>query len=184
MVPSLQTEYKERVLPALLKSRGFSNVHQVPKIEKIVVNVCVGSAGDVKAALDDAIADLRTITAQQPVRTLAKKSIANFKLREKQEIGAKVTLRGRMMWEFMERLVRTALPRIRDFRGVSPKAFDGRGAYTLGIKDQTIFPEIELDKVKRTFGMDITFVTTATNKADTKELLDLMGMPFSDKKFN
>lgn len=183
MIPSLKIDYKERVLPALRKSRGFTNICQVPRIEKVVVNCCVGSSQDIKAALDDAIHDVRVITGQQPIRTLAKKSISNFKLRENQAIGCKVTLRGRMMYDFLERLIRTALPRIRDFRGVSPRAFDGRGSYTLGIKDQSIFPEIELDKVKRTIGMDITIVTSARNNEDAKELLSLMGMPFSDKKF-
>ncbi|NJK90444.1 MAG: 50S ribosomal protein L5 [Blastochloris sp.] len=181
-VTSLKEEYLQKVVPALKASRGYKNVNQVPKIEKIVVNCCVGSAQDVKNALEDAIHDVTLITGQKPVRTISKTSISNFKLREGQEIGCKVTLRGRVMYEFMLRLTRMALPRIRDFRGISPRAFDGRGAYTLGIKDHTIFPEIELDKIKRNLGMDVTIVTTATNKEETKELLSLMGMPFSDRK--
>ncbi len=184
MTATLQKEYKESVQPTLLKSRGYKNVHQVPKIEKVVINCCIGSAQDVKIALEDAVNDVQTITGQRPVRTRAKKSISNFQLRENQQIGCKVTLRGKIMYEFLERLIRTALPRIRDFRGVSARAFDGRGCYTLGIKDQSIFPEIELDKVKRTLGMDITIVTNAKKSAEVKELLALFGMPFSDRKLS
>lgn len=175
-------EYKEHVVPALKEKRGYRNVHEVPRLIKVVVNCSVGSAQDVKQALEDAMRDITAITGQKPVKTIAKKSISNFKLRQGQEIGLKVTLRGRMMYEFMLRLMRTALPRIRDFRGVSPRAFDGRGAYTLGVKDHTIFPEIELDKIKRTLGMDITIVTSARNKEETKDLLALLGMPFADRK--
>jgi large subunit ribosomal protein L5 len=178
----LLQEYKEYVVPALKEKRGYKNVHEVPRITKVVVNCSVGSAQDVKQALEDAMRDITAITGQKPVKTLAKKSISNFKLRQHQEIGLKVTLRGKMMHEFLLRLIRTALPRIRDFRGVSPRAFDGRGAYTLGVKDHTIFPEIELDKVKRTIGMDVTIVTTARNKEETKDLLSLLGMPFADRK--
>ena len=155
---------------------------QVPKITKVVVNCCIGSSVDTKVALEDAFNEVRMITGQQPIKTVSTQSIANFKLREGQEIGVKVTLRGPIMYEFLERLIRTALPRIRDFRGVSPRAFDGRGNYTLGVKDQTIFPEIELDKVKRNLGMDITIVTTAQKNDEAKELLALFGMPFSDRK--
>lgn len=173
--------YKETVAPALLKSQGYKNVCEVPKIEKIVVNCSVGSSSDVKAALEDALTDIEKITGQKPSKTVARKSISNFKLREGQEIGCKVTLRGNLMYQFLERLIIVALPSIRDFRGVSNKAFDGRGAYTLGIKDQSIFPEIELDKVKRTIGMDITIVTSANSKEETKELLSLMGMPYAGK---
>ena len=179
---TLQREYKEKVAPALKESRGYKNVMQVPKITKVVVNCCIGSAVDTKVALEDALNEVRMVTGQQPIKTVSTKSIANFKLREGQEIGAKVTLRGPIMYEFLERLIRTALPRIRDFRGVSPRAFDGRGNYTLGVKDQTIFPEIELDKVKRNLGMDITIVTTARKNDEAKELLALFGMPFSDRK--
>jgi large subunit ribosomal protein L5 len=181
---TLRKEYVEIVIPALVKSRGYKNVNQVPKIEKVVVNCCVGSAADVKVAVEDAVHDVQAVTGQKPIKTISKKSIANFKLREGQEIGCKVTLRGRIMYEFLERLIRTALPRIRDFRGVSPRAFDGRGTYTLGVKDQSIFPEIELDKVKRNLGMDVTIVTSAATNAEAKELLALLGMPFSDRKIN
>jgi large subunit ribosomal protein L5 len=179
---TLAREYKERIVPELIKSRGYKNVMEVPKITKVVVNCCIGSAVDTKVALEDALNEVRMVTGQQPIKTISTKSIANFKLREGQEIGAKVTLRGPIMYEFLERLIRTALPRIRDFRGVSPRAFDGRGNYTLGVKDQTIFPEIELDKVKRNLGMDITIVTTARKNDEAKELLALFGMPFSDRK--
>ena len=180
--PTLLAAYKEKVAPALKKSRNYANVHQIPKIEKIVVNTCVGSQPDVKLALEDAIRDITLITGQKPIRTKSKTSIANFKLRENQEIGCKVTLRGRIMWEFFERLVVAALPRIRDFRGISGRAFDGRGSYTLGVKDHTIFPEIELDKVKRTIGMDITIVTSADTNEEARELLTLLGMPFTQKQ--
>ena len=180
--PTMAAEYKEKVVPALLKSRGYKNVMQVPKVEKIVVNCCIGSSADTKIALEDAFNEVQMITGQRPIKTKSTKSIANFKLREGQEIGVKVTLRGPIMYEFLERLIRTALPRIRDFRGVSPRAFDGRGNYTLGVKDQTIFPEVELDKVKRNLGMDITIVTTARKNDEAKELLALFGMPFSDRK--
>jgi large subunit ribosomal protein L5 len=179
--PTLLATYKEKVVPALQKSRNYANVHQIPKIEKIVLNTCVGSQPDVKLALEDAIRDITLITGQKPIRTKSKTSIANFKLRENQEIGCKVTLRGRIMWEFFERLIVAALPRIRDFRGISNRAFDGRGSYTLGVKDHTIFPEIELDKVKRTIGMDITIVTSADTNDEARELLSLLGMPFTHK---
>ena len=179
---TLAREYKERIVPALIQSRGYKNVMEVPKVTKVVVNCCIGSAVDTKIALEDAFNEIQMITGQKPIKTKSTKSIANFKLREDQEIGVKVTLRGAIMYEFLERLIRTALPRIRDFRGVSPRAFDGRGNYTLGVKDQTIFPEVELDKVKRNLGMDITIVTTARKNDEAKELLGLFGMPFSDRK--
>ena len=148
-----------------------------------MVNCCIGSSVDTKVALEDAFNEVQMITGQHPIQDqVSTKSIANFKLREGQEIGVKVTLRGAIMYEFLERLIRTALPRIRDFRGVSPRAFDGRGNYTLGVKDQTIFPEVELDKVKRNLGMDITIVTSARQNDEAKELLALFGMPFSDRK--
>jgi len=182
MSKDLQTYYKETVVPELVKQRAYKNVNQVPKITKVVVNSCVGcKSDDVKAALEEAVHEVTMITGQKPVKTRSKKSIANFKLRENQEIACKVTLRGKIMYEFLLRLLSMALPRIRDFRGVSTRAFDGRGAYTLGIKDHTIFPEIEMDKVKRNIGMDITIVTTARNKDETKSLLVLMGMPFADR---
>lgn len=173
--------YKESVVPALQKTRGYQNVHQIPKIEKVVVNTSIGSQQDVKQALDDAKSELALITGQKPAETRAKKSIANFKLRKEQAIGAKVTLRGERMYEFLERLIKAALPRIRDFRGVSPRAFDGRGNYTLGVPDQSIFPEVELDKIKRNIGFDVTIVTTAQTNDEAKALLTEMGMPFSDR---
>lgn len=177
----LYKEYTERVVPALREQRGYTNANQVPKVEKVVVNTCVGSQTDVKQALEEAKAEIAMITGQRGQETRSKKSIANFKLRQDQPIGAKVTLRGARMYEFLERLIKTALPRIRDFRGVSPKAFDGNGNYTLGVPDQTIFPEIEMDKIKRNIGFDVTIVTTARTNEEAKALLTELGMPFSDK---
>ena len=174
-------DYKERVIPALQTLHGYTNTHQIPKVEKVVINTSVGSQADVKQALEDAKAELALISGQKPAETRAKKSIANFKLRQAQAIGAKVTLRGTHMYEFLERLIKTALPRIRDFRGVSPKAFDGHGNYTLGVPDQAIFPEVELDKIKRNIGFDVTIVTTARTNEEAKSLLSEMGMPFSDR---
>jgi large subunit ribosomal protein L5 len=179
--PALLTDYKNRVLPALREKHGYSNVHQIPKITKVVINTCIGSASDVKESLEIARTELTTITGQRPVTTMAKKAISNFKLRESQAIGAKVTLRGRIMYEFLERLIKTALPRIRDFRGISPRAFDGQGNYTLGVADQSIFPEIELDRIKKNIGFDVTIVTTASTNAEAKSLLTELGMPFTDK---
>jgi len=179
--PELLTEYKIRVLPALREKHGYKNVNQIPKISKVVVNTCIGSAPDVKEALEIAKTDLTTITGQKPATTTSKKAISNFKLRENQAIGAKVTLRGRIMYEFLERLIKTALPRIRDFRGVSTRAFDGNGNYTLGVTDQSIFPEIELDRIKRNVGFDVTIVTTAKTNEEAKSLLSELGMPFADK---
>lgn len=173
--------YKERVIPALKEAHGYKNVHQIPKIEKVVINTSVGSQADVKQALEDAKAELALITGQKPAETRAKKSIANFKLRKEQAIGAKVTLRGEHMYEFLERLIKAGLPRIRDFRGVSPRAFDGHGNYTLGVPDQSIFPEVELDKIKRNIGFDVTICTTAQTNEEAKSLLSEMGMPFSDR---
>jgi large subunit ribosomal protein L5 len=173
--------YKENVLPALRQRHGYKNVHEVPKVEKIVINTSVGSQSDVKTALEEAKAELALITGQRPVETRAKKSISNFKLRKDQPIGAKVTLRGERMYEFLERLITAALPRIRDFRGVSPRCFDRHGNYTLGVSDQSIFPEVELDKIKRNIGFDVTIVTTARTDEEAKSLLSEMGMPFSDR---
>ena len=181
MTPALLTEYREKIVPALKEKLGYTNVHQVPKLEKVVVNTSVGSAQDVKAALEDAKREMEVITGQKPAETRAKESISNFKLREGQPIGAKVTLRGARMYEFMERLIKLSLPRIRDFRGVSPRAFDGNGNYTLGVKDQSIFPEIELDKIKRNIGFDVTIVTSAKTDAEAKALLAEFGFPFSDR---
>lgn len=175
------THYKEHVVPALQKEHGYKNVNQIPKVEKVVINTCVGSQADVKQALEDAKAELALISGQKPAETRAKKSIANFKLRGDQAIGAKVTLRGQHMYEFLERLIKTGLPRIRDFRGVSPKAFDGNGNYTLGVTDQSVFPEVELDKIKRNIGFDVTIVTSAKTNEEAKSLLSEMGMPFSDR---
>lgn len=180
--PELLNEYRTRVVPALREKHGYANVSEIPKLTKVVVNTSIGSANDVKEALEIAKSEITLITGQKPVETIAKKSIANFKLRQEQAIGAKVTLRGRAMYEFLERLIKMSLPRIRDFRGVSPKAFDGRGNYTLGVADQTIFPEVELDKIKRNVGFDITIVTTAKTDAEAKTLLSELGMPFTDKK--
>ncbi|HEY4285208.1 MAG TPA: 50S ribosomal protein L5 [Chthoniobacterales bacterium] len=173
--------YKEHVMPALQKQHGYKNVNQIPKVEKVVVNTSVGSQADVKQALEEAKAELALITGQRAAETRAKKSIANFKLRKDQAIGAKVTLRGQQMYEFLERLIKAALPRIRDFRGVSPRCFDGHGNYTLGVSDQSIFPEVELDKIKRNIGFDVTIVTTARTNEEAKSLLSEMGMPFSDR---
>ncbi len=179
--PELLTDYKTRVIPALREKHGYKNIHQIPKISKVVINTCIGSAQDTKEALEIARTDLTTISGQRPVTTTSKKAISNFKLRQDQAIGAKVTLRGRIMYEFLERLIKTALPRIRDFRGVSAKAFDGQGNYTLGVTDQSIFPEIELDRIKKNIGFDVTIVTTALTNAEAKSLLSELGMPFVDK---
>ncbi len=179
--PELLTDYKTRVIPALREKHGYKNIHQIPKITKVVINTCIGSSPDTKEALEIAKAELTTISGQKPLTTTSKKAISNFKLRDNQAIGAKVTLRGRIMYEFLERLIKTALPRIRDFRGVSPRAFDGNGNYTLGVTDQSIFPEIELDRIKRNVGFDVTIVTTAGTNEEAKSLLAELGMPFSDK---
>ncbi len=181
MKPRLYTKYQEDVKPALQKGRGYANVHQVPIIEKIIVHMGVDAQQE-KSAMDDAMADMKTITGRMPVVDLARKSVANFKLREGMAIGCHVTLRRDVMWEFLDRLTATALPGIRDFRGINPRSFDGRGNYSLGISDQAIFPEIELDKVKRTQGMDITIVTTAKTNDEALDLLTRMGMPFASRK--
>ena len=181
MAEALKKFYVSHVIPALQAQHGYTNVHQIPKVLKVVVNTCVGSQADGKQALEDAKAELTTITGQKPAETISKKSIANFKLRQYQAIGARVTLRGDRMYEFLERLIRMALPRIRDFRGISPKSFDGGGNYTLGVSDQSIFPEIELDKIKRNIGFDVTIVTSTKNDNEAKSLLTELGMPFSDK---
>ena len=183
MQAELYKEYQTRVVPALSKQLGYKNALQMPKVEKVVVNTCISaSVNDYKQALEDAKRELSVITGQKPAETKSKKSISNFKLRKGQTIGAKVTLRGDRMYEFLERLIKMALPRIRDFRGISPKAFDGNGNYTLGVQDQSIFPEVELDKIKRNVGFDITIVTTAATNTEAKALLTELGVPFSDKK--
>jgi large subunit ribosomal protein L5 len=180
MKSRLYEKYMNEVRPALKEKRKYQNVHQIPKMEKIVVNMGV-SASLEKGAVDDATRDMAMITGRKPVINKARHSIANFKLREGQNIGCRVTLRREEMYEFFDRLVAAALPRIRDFRGLSPRSFDGRGNYTLGVSDQTIFPEIELDKIKRTQGMDITIVTNAPTNDEALDLLKMMGMPFAEK---
>ena len=174
----LQEHYKTNVVEQLMKGGKYVNRMQVPKVEKVVINMGVNSKHD-KDVINEAQAELATITGQKPIVTYAKKSVANFHVREGMPVGCKVTLRGKRMYEFLERLLNAALPRIRDFRGVNPRGFDGRGSYTMGVKDQTIFPEVELDKIKHNLGMDVTIVTTANTDAEAKELLKLLGMPFS-----
>ena len=176
--PRLRQHYREQVMPALMQRFGYKNLMQVPHLEKIVVNMGIGDAISNSKLLDAAREDMRQITGQQPVITKAKKSIANFKLREGMPIGCRVTLRGPRMYEFFDRLVNVALPRIRDFRGVPTKSFDGRGNYTLGLKEQINFPEIDYDKIMQLMGMDITFVTSAKTDEESRELLALMNMPF------
>ena len=178
MAPRLKEKYASEVVPALKEQLGYANVNEIPRLEKIVVNMGVGAAVQDVKQLDAAVEDLRIITGQQPAITRAKKSIAGFKIREGMPIGAKVTLRGDRMWEFFDRLVAAAIPRIRDFRGLSAKSFDGRGNYSMGVTEQLIFPEIDYDKVDRTRGMDITFVTSAKTDDEAKALLDAFGFPF------
>jgi large subunit ribosomal protein L5 len=177
-MPQLYEHYKKDVVEQLLKGGRYTNRMQVPKLEKVVVNMGINSNHD-KDVLTEAQQELATITGQKALVTKAKKSISNFKVRQDMPVGAKVTLRGARMYEFLERFFNAALPRIRDFRGVNPRGFDGRGSYTMGVKDQTIFPEVELDKIKHNLGMDVTIVTTANTDAEAKELLKLLGMPFS-----
>jgi len=174
----LQERYLSETVPALTKAFEYKNSMQVPRIEKIVVNIGLGSEQDNAKALEAAMGDMTTITGQKPIMTKARKSIANFKLREGRVIGTKVTLRGDKMWAFLDRLLNVALPRVRDFRGVSPDAFDGRGNYTLGLRDQLIFPEIEYDKIDKLRGMEVTIVTTAQSDDHARLLLQLLGMPF------
>ena len=178
----MQERYNTEIVPALRKAFDLKNIMQVPRIEKVVVNIGMGEALDNPKALEAAVSDLTIITGQKPVMTKARKSIANFKLREGRLIGTKVTLRGNRMWAFLDRLLSTALPRVRDFRGVSANAFDGRGNYTLGLRDQLIFPEIEYDKIDKLRGMEVTIVTTAKNDDQARVLLQLLGMPFSKKE--
>ena len=175
----LKETYKNEIMDAMTKKFGYKNVMQVPKLDKIVINMGVGEAKENAKILDTAVKDLEIISGQKAVVTRAKNSVANFKLREGQPIGCKVTLRGEKMYEFLDRLVNLALPRVRDFRGVNPHAFDGRGNYALGIKEQLIFPEIEYDKVDKVRGMDIIFVTTANTDEEARELLTLFNMPFA-----
>ena len=174
----LKEQYKSEVVPTLMKAMELQNVMQVPGIEKVVINIGLGEAMDNPKAMDAAVADLMLITGQRPVITKARKSIANFKLREGRAIGAKVTLRGEKMWAFLDRLLNIVLPRVRDFRGISPDAFDGRGNYTLGLREQLIFPEIEYDKIDKVRGMEITIVTTAQTDDQAAIMLQMLGMPF------
>ena len=178
----MQEKYNNEVVPALRKAFDLNNIMQVPRITKVVVNIGMGEAMDNPKAMEAAVSDLATITGQKPVMTKARKSIANFKLREGRLIGTKVTLRGDRMWSFLDRLLNTALPRVRDFRGVSGNAFDGRGNYTLGLRDQLIFPEIEYDKIDKLRGMEVTIVTTAKNDDQARTMLQMLGMPFSKKE--
>jgi large subunit ribosomal protein L5 len=174
----LKESYVNEAVPALKKVFEYGNVMEVPRIQKVVLNIGLGEAMDNPKALEAAVGDLAIITGQKPIQTKARNSIANFKLREGRIIGAKVTLRGERMWAFLDRLVNVALPRVRDFRGISPDSFDGRGNYTLGLRDQLIFPEIEYDKIDKLRGMEITIVTTAKNDEHAREMLKLLGMPF------
>ena len=179
MAARMKELYTSEVTPALMKKFEYKSVMQIPKFDKIVINVGAGDAKENSKVIDSIITDLAAITGQKPVPTYAKKSVANFKLREGMKIGVKVTLRGDKMYEFMDRLFNFALPRVRDFKGINPDAFDGRGNYALGLKEQLIFPEIEYDKVDKIRGMDICFVTTANTDAEAKEMLTLMGAPFA-----
>jgi large subunit ribosomal protein L5 len=178
----LHTVYKEEIAPKMSEAFSYSNVMEIPKLQKIVINVGVGEAIQDKKALDNVVQNVALITGQQPVTTKAKQSISNFKLREGMPIGCKVTLRGRIMYEFLDRLINLALPRTRDFQGVPDKSFDGRGNYTMGIKEHTIFPEIDTDKVAKMHGMDISFVTSATTDEEAYALLKHFGMPFKRRK--
>ena len=174
----LKERYDEEIIPALVKTLSLDNTMQVPRIEKVVVNIGVGEAIDNAKALDASISDITQITGQKPIVTRARKSIANFKLREGRQIGVKVTLRGERMWAFLDRLMNIALPRVRDFRGISPNSFDGRGNYTLGLREQLVFPEIDYDKIDKIRGMEISIVTTARNDEEGRQLLQSLGMPF------
>ena len=177
--PALRKKYKEEIIPALTKEFGYSTVMKVPKLEKIVINVGAGEARENSKVIDAISRDIATITGQKPYICKARKSVANFKLREGMNIGVKVTLRGERMYEFVDRFFNVALPRVRDFRGINPNSFDGRGNYNMGLKEQLIFPEIEFDKIDKVRGMDICFVTTAKTDEEARELLTLMGAPFS-----
>ncbi len=175
----LREEYKSTIAPALMKKFGYKSVMQIPKLDKVVINVGAGEAKDNSKVIESVMSDLGKITGQKPVVCKAKKSVANFKLREGMPIGVKVTLRGDKMYEFVDRLFNAALPRVRDFRGINPNSFDGRGNYAMGVKEQLIFPEIDYDKIDKVRGMDIIFVTTAETDEQAKELMTLMGAPFS-----
>ncbi|ADK17116.1 MULTISPECIES: 50S ribosomal protein L5 [Clostridium] len=181
MSSRLQEKYEKEVIPALMDKFKYKNIMQAPKLDKIVINMGVGEAKDNPKVLESAVSDLTLITGQKPVLTRAKKSIANFKIRENMAIGCKVTLRKQYMYEFADKLINIALPRVRDFSGVPDKSFDGRGNYSIGIKEQLIFPEIEYDKIDKVRGMDVIFVTTANTDEEARELLKLLGMPFAQK---
>ena len=178
-MPRLKEQYRDQVVPAMMEEFGYDNPMRVPRLEKIVVNIGLGEAMQNARALDAATEDLRIITGQQPVITRARKSIAGFKLREGRQIGAKVTMRGNRVWDFMDRLCNVALPRRRDFRGVSPNSFDGRGNYSLGLREQLVFPEVNYDKIDKVRGLEITIVTTAQTDDEGRGLLALLGMPFA-----
>ena len=177
----LKEQYQNEIIDAMIKKFGYKNIMEVPKLDKVVINMGVGEAKDNAKLLDAAIADMEKITGQKAVVCKAKKSVANFKLRDGQIIGVKVTLRAEKMYEFVDRLFNVAFPRVRDFRGINPNSFDGRGNYSTGLKEQLIFPEIEYDKIDKVRGMDINFITTAKTDEEAKELLSLMGAPFADK---
>ncbi len=177
-IPRFQKKYREEIIPALMKRFGYKNVMEVPRLEKIVLNMGVGEAVQDPKELDRAMGDLATITGQKPAYTMAKRSISNFKLRKGMKIGCRVTLRGARMYEFLDRFINLAVPRIRDFRGLSDRSFDGRGNYSVGVREQIIFPEINVDKIDKIRGLDITFVTTAENDEEAYELLKAFGMPF------
>jgi large subunit ribosomal protein L5 len=179
MTHYLQDRYRKEIVPALQREFSFRNAMQIPRVRKVVLNVGCGEAIDNPKALEAAVGDVTAITGQKPVVTKAKKSVANFKLREGRQIGVTVTLRGERMWSFLDRLMNVALPRVRDFRGVPPDAFDGRGNYTLGLKEQLIFPEIQYDKIDKVRGFEVTIVTSARNDEEGRRLLQLMGMPFT-----
>ncbi len=185
MIPTLKTVYKDKIVPALKEKHSYSNPHQVPRLEKIVVTTHVGRyINDRKAAVEDAVEEITRITGQKPSVSFARKSVANFKVREGEAVGARVTLRGNQMWEFLDRFINVTAPNIRDFRGISPKSYDGQGNYAVGFADQAIFPEIELDKIKRQIGFDLIFVTSASSNQEAHSLLSQLGMPFREQKSN
>lgn len=178
-MPRLKDTYKAEIIPALMQKFSYKNVMQVPKMEKVVINMGLGEVRDNAKALDSAVDELTVISGQRPIVTIAKKSVANFKVREGMKIGAKVTLRGNRMYEFVDKMISVAVPRVRDFRGISPKSFDGRGNFAMGFKEQLVFPEVDFDKVDAVRGMDIIIVTTAKTDEEARELLTLLGMPFA-----
>lgn len=181
-IPNLLKHYNEKAVPALKSKLGYNNPMAVPRLEKIVVTSCMGKAPDRKLAVDDAVNEIAKITGQKPSITYSRKAVANFKLRADEPLGARVTLRGQRMWEFLDRFINVASPNIRDFRGIPVKSFDGRGNYAMGVPDQSIFPEIEIDQIKRTIGFDLIFVTTAKTDDEGRELLRELGLPFREHK--